>query len=174
MPLYLGEIRLWFISLQVPKCSSILGLPWSSARGSVRLIIKMMKIINNFFWTEHLFCFFKQNKVLSNSNISCPKQNWKILKPETLISWHTYLTRKNQFWAINVLQGFRLDLNWVSHYYRARVCTWRLTGRGQHPRMTNRQYATWQLTNSGSPQGLLWVQSQFCDPVPLKRSQTNE
>ena len=131
-----------------------------------------MKIITSF---KLNICFAFLNKIKCfQIQIFLALDKTEIYLNLKLISWHTYLTRKNQFWAINVLQGFRLDLNWVSHYYRARVCTWRLTGRGQHPRMTNRQYATWQLTNSGSPQGLLWVQSQFCDPVPLKRSQTNE
>lgn len=32
------------------------------------------------------------------------------------------LTEKNEFWAINVLQEFRQDPNWVLHCYCAHAC----------------------------------------------------
>lgn len=40
--------------------------------------------------------------------------------------------------------------------------------------MTSRQCATWRLTSSGSPQGLLGVQSQSCAPAPLKRQELDK
>lgn len=55
--------------------------------------------------------FLALNKTETHLNLICPYLDTHIL------------TERNQFWAINVLQEFRLDLNWVLHYCRAHVCT---------------------------------------------------